>query len=997
MTKSVAENKNNPKAETKSLKMNNLDELFLNLTENPVGFENKDMKLQLSHIYQLFEEEFHDTFISHPVPLRHTDFYIFKEASAYKVFVTPTNNFDFYLKSKGSMFRFFEKTMKISGKEEIGYIVPLDLIWDYFIGFCEVTDFGDISSSFISFNTFCLKIKNLVEKLYFIPSIDLKPNTFKTGYKPLINTPQVSSVYKDILDSDIKDYFIDESIKVQDIFENYFSYLIYKFLSVKNTRFKDSKTAFYYLKEQDHKRYYRSHDFGMNIQEWLDELYIGKYLIVPQIDISKVSEDKYCLSVNALDTQTKEVVPLIDFSEHKTIFGEQKDYVEQIIEKQLNYALKYFPELEKVFEPENDYKLFITLNDVYKIITQTNYYLQKAKIDLKLPDGLDNIIVPRASINAKIKASREGDLYELLNNTTQQTIKLEDILEFKYEIALGKEKISAEEYEKLAKDANGLIQYKNMYVLIDTKSSAELINKVKNDRPKEITRLELLHSSLSGQLKEYDFDYDEAFANIIKDLNKVAEINIPTSLEGTLRPYQENGFRWLYTNISKGFGSCMADDMGLGKTIQVISLILKLKEEKKLKAPVLVICPTTLLGNWTKEIETFAPSLSHAIYHGLDRKLDTSKDVTITTFAILRLDIEQIQKEKWGMIIVDEAQNIKNPDTTQTQAIKSLKSNIKIAMTGTPVENRLTELWSIFDFINKGYLGTLKEFQKSYAIPIEKFKEISRADKLKLSISPFILRRVKTDKAIINDLPEKIVLDDYCYLTKTQAILYEKVLNELMSEISKIDGINRRGMIFKLITALKQICNHPYHYIKKGDKSKSLSGKCEKFISLADNILQNNEKTLVFTQYKEMGFILEEIIENELNIKPLFFHGSLNRAQRDNMLNEFSTNPDSNIMILSLKAGGTGLNLTEATNVIHYDLWWNPAVEDQATDRTYRIGQDKNVMVHRLITLGTFEEKINEMINNKKKLANLAVFEGEKVITELTDEEIYEIFSLTGG
>ena len=988
-------NENN--VEPKSLKMNNLDELFLNITDNPIGFENKDMKLQLSNIYQLFEEEFHDTFISMPTPLRNTEFYIFKDGKDFKVFVTPTNNFDFYLKSKGSMYRFFEKPKTVNGEEKIGYIVPLDLIWEYFIGFNEVIEFEEISKSYEIFNDFCAKIKNFVEKLYFIPYVELKNNLFKMNYKPLINSPEVSDAYKNILNSDIKNYFLDSETKTVDIFSNYFEYLIYKFLAVKNTRFKDSKTAFYYLKSQDYKRYFRTHDLGTNIQDWLDELYIGKYYIVPQIDITRVCEDRFCLTINVLERRSKKTIPITELSEHETIFGEPRNYVEQIIEKQLVYALKYFPELEDIFEPENNFKLFINLNEVYRIITQTNYYLQKAKIDLKLPDGLDNIIVPRASINARIKASRESDLYELLSDVNAQSINLEDILDFKYEIALGKERISAEEFEELTKDANGLIQYKNMYILVDPQTSEELINKVKSGNPSEISKMELLHSALSGQYKDYDFDYDEAFTNIIKDINKVEEITLPEGLQGNLRPYQQNGFKWLYTNTTKGFGSCIADDMGLGKTIQVISLLLKLKEEKKIKGSVLIICPTTLLGNWKKEIETFAPSLTHAIYHGLDRKLDTTKDITITTFAILRLDIEQIQKEKWGMIIVDEAQNIKNPDTTQTQAIKSLKSNIRIAMTGTPVENRLTELWSIFDFINKGYLGSLKEFQRSYAIPIEKFKETTRADKLKLSISPFILRRVKTDKAIINDLPEKVVLDEFCYLTKTQAVLYEKVLNELMGEISKIDGINRRGLIFKLITALKQICNHPYHYIKKGDKSKSLSGKCEKFISLADNILQNGEKTLVFTQYKEMGYILEEIIQQELNTKPLFFHGSLNRAQRDEMLNKFSEDSDSNIMILSLKAGGTGLNLTEATNVIHYDLWWNPAVEDQATDRTYRIGQDKNVMVHRLITLGTFEEKINEMINNKKQLANLAVFEGEKVITELTDEEIYEIFSLTGG
>ena len=320
---------------------------------------------------------------------------------------------------------------------------------------------------------------------------------------------------------------------------------------------------------------------------------------------------------------------------------------------------------------------------------------------------------------------------------------------------------------------------------------------------------------------------------------------------------------------------------------------------------------------------------------------------------------------------------------------------MKVAMTGTPVENRLSELWSIFDFINKGYLGSLTDFSKNYSMPIEKFKETQRAQKLKQAISPFMLRRLKTDKTIISDLPEKIVLDEYCYLTKAQAALYERVLSQSMSEIQSAgQGINRRGAIFKLITSLKQVCNHPYHYLKHGDMSLSASGKTEKLMQILNTIVSNNEKALVFTQYKEMGSILEKITKEEFNFEPLFFHGSLNVKQREEMIKEFSDNPDKKIMILSLKAGGLGLNLTSASNVIHYDLWWNPAVEDQATDRTYRIGQDKNVMVHRFITLSTFEEKIDKIIKDKRELADSAVFIGEKIITELSDDEIYEIFSL---
>lgn len=319
-------------------------------------------------------------------------------------------------------------------------------------------------------------------------------------------------------------------------------------------------------------------------------------------------------------------------------------------------------------------------------------------------------------------------------------------------------------------------------------------------------------------------------------------MTVPKGLKGELRPYQEVGLKWLWTNVSKGFGACMADDMGLGKTIQVISLILKMKEDGKLKKPVLVICPTTLMGNWMKELQLFAPNLDATIYHGADRQLDVNHDVILTTYAIMRIDVEELKKHAWSMIIVDEAQNIKNPDTAQTLAIKMLKADVKVAMTGTPVENRLTELWSIFDFINKGYLGSLKEFQKSYAIPIERFKEHTRASKLRMSISPFVLRRLKTDKHVISDLPEKMVLNEYCYLSKVQAVLYEKTLNEMMTKISGFTGINRRGNIFKLITALKQICNHPYQFLKSGEISKEMSGKMENVLILFKILLIEMKK-----------------------------------------------------------------------------------------------------------------------------------------------------------
>ncbi len=977
-----------------SFKKNNVDELFFNLSENPEGFKNKDFRYTLSLIYQTVEDEFKDIFLSPNAPVRNTDFFLVNNNGKQSFFVTPTNNFQYYLKSKGSLFRCSSSVIG----DKVGYALSLDLVLDYFGGFGEIVDFEDISYTFVYLNKLTQFVMKLIEKLYFIPTVKRRGQMFRIVYEPIIANKQLARIINQFEENLPDNLFIQGEMPkdfVKDFIYNYLNYVIYKFLGIKAYKFKNVKSGTYLIKDLEQKSTMRGNDYAEYFAQWFDELYLGKYDVIPFFKINKINDEEFELKVHIKNRKTDETALIDDLYTKDTVFDVLSSDIAKIVEKQLNYASRYMPELEKLFEDEDKLSLTLDLGEVYKIITQTAYYLQKAQIEVILPEELVHVIVPRASINAKVKASRSGDLSDIFNTVSSGKISLDDILEFSYEIALGNDKMPLEEFQALVKDSKGLIKYKNKYILIDENESKKLFEKIAKADHSKMTRMQLLQAAMAGQLDEYDFDYDEAFANILKDFTKPIEVEPPKELKGELRPYQRTGLKWLWTNVSKGFGCCMADDMGLGKTIQVISLILKLKEEDKLKKPVLVVCPTTLMGNWMKELQMFAPSLKAVTYHGLDRKLDTNVDVILTTYAIMRIDVEELKKNSWGMIIVDEAQNIKNPDTAQTLAIKILKSDVKVAMTGTPVENRLTELWSIFDYINSGYLGTLKEFQKSYAIPIERFKETSRASKLKLSVSPFVLRRLKTDKNVISDLPEKMVLNDYCYLTKNQAILYEKTLNEMMEKISGFTGVNRRGNIFKLITALKQICNHPYQFLKSGDMNKESSGKTEQCIQLLQSILENGEKSLIFTQYKEMGDILTHIIEEECNTTPLFFHGSLNVNQREEMINKFQTDKDTKIMILSLKAGGTGLNLTSATNVIHYDLWWNPAVEDQATDRTYRIGQDKNVMVHRLITLGTFEEKIDEMLKSKKELADMAVYEGEKVITELSDEEIYEIFTLS--
>ena len=955
-------------------KKNDVEKLLLNLDSNPYSQKNKDFRYTLSLIYELIEEEFADTFDTKNPILRTTDILFENNNNSAEIFITPPYNFDYYLKSKGSLYR-----LKAEYKgDKYGYNIPLDLFFEYFTGLSEnieITD--DLSENYKFYFYLTNFVKKTVEKLNFIPSVKFKKDTFSIIWEPYFKNKDYLNAYLEIINND----FLDADT-TKKLIERYLNHLIFNFLNVKHFKFKDLKSALYFVKSSIHKRMFKGNDLGADIQTWLDEMSLGSYDVVPVFNIEKLEDkedDRFLLKITAKNKKTGEVFELEDLD----------DANKTIIEKQINWATKYIEDLE-------DTTLELDLSGVYKMITQITYYLAQADMEVNLPKGMDNIIIPRASINARVKQKRTGDLTEFLNMSNSSTISLDEIMEFSIEVALGdNEKISAEEFQKLAKDTNGLIQYKDKYILIDKEETEKLLERLKKKPDFVMNKMELLHHSLSGKIDEYDFDYDEAFAKVISNFTKVEEIELPKTLHGTLRPYQQIGFRWLYTNVQKGFGCCIADDMGLGKTIQVISLILKLKEEKKLKKPVVVICPTTLLGNWEREFETFAPGLDVHTYHGFNREFTTDCDVVLTTYAILRIDIEEFKKHNWDLIVIDEAQNIKNPSTSQTQAVKSIKADMKIAMTGTPVENRLSELWSIFDFINKGYLGSISDFGKNYSIPIERFKETQRAQKLQKAISPFMLRRLKTDKMIISDLPEKVVLDDFCYLTKPQAALYERVLNQSMQEVQAAGaGINRRGAIFKLITSLKQVCNHPYHYLKHGDMSRSASGKTEKLISILSNILDNDEKVLIFTQYKEMGAILEKIIAEEFNTDPLFFHGSLNVKAREEMIREFSEEINKKIMILSLKAGGLGLNLTSASNVIHYDLWWNPAVEDQATDRTYRIGQDKNVMVHRFITLSTFEEKIDKIIKDKRELADAAVFTGEKIITELSDDEIYEIFSL---
>ena len=486
------------------------------------------------------------------------------------------------------------------------------------------------------------------------------------------------------------------------------------------------------------------------------------------------------------------------------------------------------------------------------------------------------------------------------------------------------------------------------------------------------------------------------FAKFKKLTSKTTLYNVPDSLTGELRPYQKIGYSWLVQNIRYGFGSILADDMGLGKTIQVLTAILYYKEEGLLEdKTVLIIVPPTLISNWENEIKKFTPDLTYFIYHGSNRNYPLeSYDIILTSYGIIRLDLDMFLDEKWFICVIDEAQNIKNPNTEQTKAIKSVNARSKVALTGTPIENKLMDYWSIFDFTNKGYLSTKDDFKRQFVMPIEKLEDEETLHELKAIAKPFVLRRLKTDEDIKKELPEKFINDIYCTLTKKQIKLYNAILEEIFFDIENSKGIQRKGIILKILTALKQTCNHPAQFLSIKNPKISESGKMELLVNILENILDNDEKVIIFTQYVEMGKLIQQLISKKFKQEVLFLHGSQTREEKSRIIDTFQEDKNYKIFVATLKTGGTGLNLTAAQNVIHYDLWWNPAVENQATDRVHRIGQENDVMVYRFITKGTLEETIDAISKHKTDLAAKSISNDETFLTEMTNEELKEVLKL---
>jgi hypothetical protein len=476
----------------------------------------------------------------------------------------------------------------------------------------------------------------------------------------------------------------------------------------------------------------------------------------------------------------------------------------------------------------------------------------------------------------------------------------------------------------------------------------------------------------------------------------------PPGFVGQLRPYQERGVGWLTFLAECGLGACLADDMGLGKTIQYIAYLLHRRHRAaRLAGPSLLLCPTSVVGNWRHELERFAPELRLLVHHGGARRtgadfaLEAQKrDLVISSYALVHRDRDTLASVSWDGVVLDEAQNVKNPATLQARAVRSLRARYRFALTGTPIENRLSELWSIVDFLNPGYLGTQHRFRQRFIMPIERWQDQERADQLRRLVQPLLLRRVKTDPSIIRDLPDKLEMKVFCTLTAEQARLYRAVVSDMLARIGGSDGMQRRGLVLATLTRLKQVCNHPAHLLADGSALGGRSGKLDRLQEMLEEVLSEGDRALVFTQFAEFGARLREHLQDHLGQEVLFLHGGVPAEQRDVLVERFQSASGGPIFVLSLRAGGVGLNLTGASHVFHFDRWWNPAVEDQATDRAFRIGQRRNVQVHKFICSGTLEEKIDALIEGKKALAEQVIGTGEGWLTELSTAELRDLLAL---
>jgi hypothetical protein len=687
---------------------------------------------------------------------------------------------------------------------------------------------------------------------------------------------------------------------------------------------------------------------------------------------------------------------------------------------ELGRAVRIYPELGEALRQPTPTGLALSLHGAHRFLVDAAPALEVAGFGVLLPSWWGR---PQARLGVRLKTSSPSTSSK--GAGTGGLLTQDGICAFDWEVALGDQQIEHAELLRLAKLKSPLVSVRGQWMEF---------------RPAEVDRLVKFLVAQPKNRAERTMSIGEVLqvaAGVGPDLPGVPVLGIsaegqlgsllrgelegaldieptPDGFIGELRPYQQRGVAWLQMLERLGLGACLADDMGLGKTATVLALVQREqrtatqstgrgKKAKEAGGPTLVICPTSVAGNWARESERFTPGLSVMVHHGATRAREASfekkaaaSDLVITTYALATRDRAVLGAVPWRRIVLDEAQNVKNPEAKQTKAVRSLTSPRMVALTGTPVENHLGELWSIMEILNPGLLGSATSFRERFVIPVERFRSEEAAEQLRSLTRPFILRRLKTDRTIVPDLPDKLEMNELCILTKEQVTLYQAVVDDMLRRIEEAEGIARKGLVLTAMLRLKQVCNHPAHFLSDGSSLPGRSGKLDRTAELLDEVLESDERALVFTQFSEMGSLLVEHLSARLGCRISYLHGGVPRRQRDTMVTEFQ-DPESDVplMVLSLKAGGTGLNLTAANHVIHYDRWWNPAVENQATDRAFRIGQRKDVLVRKLVCAGTLEDRIDQLIASKRDLADRVVGAGESWLTELSTDDLADVFRLS--
>jgi SNF2 family DNA or RNA helicase len=716
--------------------------------------------------------------------------------------------------------------------------------------------------------------------------------------------------------------------------------------------------------------------------------------------------------------------------------------------QELGRASRLYPKIEDALDEGAPTGLELRTTEAYQFLREFKPVLQEAGFEVLVPDwwGQTASRVGARLLIDSDPAGGDGGA----GGGAGGGVGLHSLVNYSWQIALGDTPLTLEAFQALAKKGMPLVRINGRWVEIRPEDLERGVKFLKQNAGGQATLVEALRlahvDAADGALPVLGLDAKGWVAEVFgpaDSVEKMAMLEQPERFQGTLRPYQRAGVSWLAFLERYGMGACLADDMGLGKTIQLIALLQSERQsvpDGERVGPTLLVAPMSVLGNWHRELTRFAPELTVHVHHGLDRPqgdrflhLTQRADVVVTTYALVTRDKDLLQQVEWRRVVLDEAQHIKNPPTKQTAAIRSLRTRFRIALTGTPVENRLTELWSIMEFCCPGYLGTQGDFRKRFALPVERHRDKRQAERLRQLVRPFILRRLKTDPNVITDLPPLVETKQQIPLTPEQASLYEQVVNDMLKRVDQAEGIRRRGLVLSALVKLKQICNHPAHFLREGmpssapaaedddapegaepaekerkivvpagvvraDRLSARSGKSIRMMEMLEELTSAGDRALIFTQYRQMGHLLVQMIRQELDIEALFLHGGTPQAKREQLVQRFqSEDPQAPIFVLSLKAGGVGLNLTAANHVFHYDRWWNPAVENQATDRAFRIGQLRTVNVHKMVSVGTLEERIDQMIEQKTELASQIIGSGEQWLTELNTAQLRDLLSLRGS